>query len=223
VQSITAGGIGVLAFVSSRLSGRHLTQRQLYGVVLSVLGLVALAVSLAGGSDEGSGGSIAGILLWLGGTAGAALFTLSLGRPVLGVAVANGVAGGLFFAIGDVSTKVATDGGVRAAFVLTLIAGYTLGTALLQIGYQAGGALTVAGLATLLTNAVPIAAGTIVLHEPVPSGAMGGLRILAFAAVSVGAFLLARPEHAATGRPGQADSASRTAEAKASGASSGTK
>jgi hypothetical protein len=35
-----------------------------------------------------------------------------------------------------------------------LIVGYTLGTALLQIGYQAGGALTVAGLATLLTNAL---------------------------------------------------------------------
>ena len=29
------------------------------------------------------------------------------------------------------------------------------GTALLQIGYQAGGALTVVGLAMLLTNAVP--------------------------------------------------------------------
>ena len=54
------------------------------------------------------------------------------------------------------------------------LAGYALGTALLQIGYQSGGALTVAGLATLLTNALPIAAGTVVLDEPVPSGAYGG-------------------------------------------------
>jgi hypothetical protein len=52
----------------------------------------------------------------------------------------------------------------------------------------------VAGLATLLTNALPIAAGTIVLDEPVPSGAFGGLRLFAFTAVVVGAFLLARPE-----------------------------
>jgi hypothetical protein len=59
--------------------------------------------------------------------------------------------------------------------------------------YQRGGALTVAGLATLVTNALPIAAGTIVLHEPVPSGALGGLRILAFAAVTAGAILLATP------------------------------
>ena len=91
------------------------------------------------------------------------------------MAVAYGLAGGLFFAIGDLATKVATEGGARAAFVVALIVGYTLGTA-----------LTVAGLATLLTNAVPIAAGTIVLHEPVPGGAPGGLRVLAFGAVTAG-------------------------------------
>jgi hypothetical protein len=79
-------------------------------------------------------------------------------------------------------------------FVVPLIAGYSAGTALLQRGYQAGGALTVAGLATLLTNALPIAAGTVVLDEPVPSGAYGGLRVLAFAAVTAGAVLLARPD-----------------------------
>jgi hypothetical protein len=105
--------------------------------------------------------------------------------------VASGVAGGIFFSIGDISTKVATQGGVRIAFLVTLIIGYTLGTALLQLGYQAGDAVTVAGLATLLTNALPIAAGSIVLHEPVPSGAFGGVRVLAFAAVTAGAFLLA--------------------------------
>jgi hypothetical protein len=52
----------------------------------------------------------------------------------------------------------------------------------------------VAGLATLLTNALPIAAGSVVLDEPVPSGPLGGLRIAAFAAVVAGAALLARPE-----------------------------
>jgi len=77
---------------------------------------------------------------------------------------------------------------------VTLVLGYTLGTTLLQLGYQAGAALTVAGLATLLTNALPILAGTVVLGEPVPSGALGAVRILAFVAVSAGAVLLARPE-----------------------------
>jgi hypothetical protein len=200
VQSIAAGGIGVLAFVSARIAGRRLSRRELSGVLLSVLGLVALAVSLVGGSGKGGTGSTGAILLWLGVTAGVGLILLAVGREFGAVAVADGLAGGLFFSIGDVSTKVATQGGARVGFVVTLILGYTLGTALLQLGYQAGGALTVAGLATLLTNAVPIAAGTIVLDEPVPGGALGGLRVLAFVAVTIGAVLLARPEKPAEGR-----------------------
>ena len=194
VQSVAAGGIGILAYVSARIAGRRLNRREVTGVLASVLGLVALGVSLAGASGEGGKGSTAEILLWLGATAGAALLVLAVTRTLGSLAVGYGLAGGLFFSIGDVSAKVATEGGARAAFLVTLVVGYTLGTALLQIGYQAGGALTVAGLATLLTNAVPIAAGTVVLHEPIPEGALRGVRILAFAAVTLGAVLLARPD-----------------------------
>lgn len=194
VQSIAAGGIGVLAYVGERVSGRRLKPRQLVGVALSVGGLVALGVTLAKSSGQGGQGSIVGILLWLGGTAALAGITLLIGRRTGAIAISEGVAGGLFFSIGDFSTKLATQGGARTAFIITLIAGYTLGTSLLQLGYQRGGALTVAGLATLITNALPIAAGTIVLHEPIPAGVWGVLRIIAFAAVTAGAILLARPE-----------------------------
>lgn len=193
VQSVAAGGIGVLAYASAHFARRRLSRRELFGVLFSVFGLVTLAVSLIGGSGEGGNGGTVEILLWLGVTAGAALLLLLAGRRFNLVAVAYGLAGGLFFSIGDVSTKIATQGGARLLFVIPLIVGYTAGTALLQVGYQAGGALTVAGLATLLTNAIPIAAGTIVLHEPVPHGVLGGLRVLAFAAVTTGAVFLARP------------------------------
>jgi hypothetical protein len=154
-------------------------------------------VSLAGGTDEGTAGSLGQILLWLAATVGAAAVAVALGRTFGALAVAEGVAGGLFFSIGDISVKVATEGGARSAFAIGAIVGYALGTALLQLGYQRGGALTVAGLATLLTNALPIAAGTVVLSESVPSGALGGLRIVAFVAVTLGAILLARPDRAA--------------------------
>jgi hypothetical protein len=193
VQTVTAGGIGVLAYVSARVAGRRLSGRELYGVIASVGGLAALAVSLAGGSGEGGVGSIGLILLWLGLTAAVAVVLLAVARAVGGMAVAAGLAGGLFFSIGDISTKIVTQGGARIAFLATLVLGYTLGTALLQLGYQAGAALTVAGLATLLTNALPIAAGTVILNEPVPSGPLGVLRVFAFAAVVFGAILLARP------------------------------
>jgi hypothetical protein len=192
VQSIAAGGIGVLAFASARLAKRRLARVEIAGVLLSVLGLAALAVSLVGGKAKEGGGEIGPILLWLGVTAAVAVVFVVVGRRRWGAAVANGVAGGLFFSIGDISTKLATQGGARTAFAVLLLLGYFAGTGLLQLGYQAGAALTVAGLATLLTNALPIAAGMVVLDEPVPTGWLGAIRLVAFAAVVIGGVLLAR-------------------------------
>ena len=129
--------------------------------------------------------------------------------PRVGIpsAAARGLAGGLMFSIGDISTKVVTGGGVRFVFLVGVIGGYLAGTALLQSGYQEpdGAAIRVAGLATLVTNALPIAAGTLLLGEAFPGGALGAVRALAFAAVVVGAFLLTQedrppgPESAVTG------------------------
>jgi hypothetical protein len=202
VQSVAAGGIGVLAYVSARVRRQPLEERERKGALISVLGLVALAASLAGGSGAGGEGSSGQILLWLVATAAAAVAVLGFGGGI-GLGLTNGIAGGLFFSIGDISTEVATQGeGERLFFVIPVILGYTLGTWLLQLGYQHSEALAVAGVATLLTNALPIAAGTVVLDEPVPSGAFGGLRVLAFAAVTIGAIFLARPTK--TGAPQQA-------------------
>lgn len=198
VQSIGAGGIGVLAYVTARVSGRRLGRLHLIGVWLSALGLVLLAVSLTQSSGGGSRGSTVGILAWLGGTAALALFVLYIARGRGGMGVAQGVAGGLLFSIGDFSTKLVTQGGAHFAFVVTLVIGYTLGTSLLQLGYQRGSALTVAGLATLATNALPILAGTIVLREPVPTGWLGVARVIAYLAVVAGAILLAAPDPTGT-------------------------
>jgi drug/metabolite transporter (DMT)-like permease len=194
VQSVGAGGVGVLAYVSARIGGRRLTRREIVGAAVASGGLLLLGLSLLGGSDPGSAGSVARIALWLAVSSAAAVAILLASHRGRGRAAAAGVAGGILFSVGDISTKAATEGGIRLAFLVTLVVGYAAGTALLQVGYQAGSALTVAAPATLLTNALPIAAGTIVFDEPVPGGAYGGLRIAAFAAVTVGAFLLARPD-----------------------------
>src|SRR3989441_9407173 len=98
VQSVSAGGIGILALVSARMRRRRLGRHELAGVLVSMLGLLALAVSLAGGgTSEGTGGSTFEIVLWLAATAGAAVIALALGRRFGALAVAEGVAGGLFF------------------------------------------------------------------------------------------------------------------------------
>ena len=197
VQSVAAGGVGILAVATAKLAHRPLTRREAMGATFAVAGLVLLAISLTGGQASDARGSLAAIVLWLGVTVGAAILILSTGRAFFQRGVGDGIAGGLFFAVGDICTKICTEGGTRLVFIIPLVAGYLLGTSLLQIGYQSGAALTVAGLATLFTNAVPIAAGTVVLGEHIPSGALGVIRVIAFAAVTAGAILLARPE-----RPG---------------------
>jgi drug/metabolite transporter (DMT)-like permease len=194
VQSVAAGGIGILAVASARLGHRRLSRREKWGAAASVAGLLFLSLSLIGGADQGGHGSLVEIGLWLGGTCAAAALVLTVGRAFVGVAAADGIAGGLLFSCGDISTKVATQGGARAAFAVVAIMAYLLGTSLLQIGYQRGAALTIAGIATLLTNALPIAAGPVLLDETLPSGGLRVLRILAFATVVAGAILLARPQ-----------------------------
>jgi drug/metabolite transporter (DMT)-like permease len=100
---------------------------------------------------------------------------------------------------------MAVSGGLQnVAFLVCLIVFYGAGTAVLQAAFQRGGALTTAGLSTLLTNALPIAAGMVLFHEPLPSGWIGAVRVAAFAAVVAGAVLLAaRSKEAEPGRPGQ--------------------
>jgi hypothetical protein len=193
VQSVGAGGIGLLAFGSARMGSRRLARREAGGAAISALGLLALALSLSGGGAHSAAGSLAAIAVWLGGTAALAMLLLAAARRLVGPGAAFGIAGGLLFSVGDIATKVATQGGARIAFAVVLVAGYVLGTSLIQMGYQRGAALSVAGLATLATNALPIAAGTVLLHESVPGGVLGVLRILAFAAVVGGAIVLARP------------------------------
>src|SRR4051794_5691750 len=86
VQSINAGGIGVLAYVSARMARRELGRRELAGVIFSFLGLLALAVSLVGGSGAGGPWAAALILVWLRASAAAAIPLLLFGRAPLGAA-----------------------------------------------------------------------------------------------------------------------------------------
>jgi len=100
--------------------------------------------------------------------------------------------------------------------------GYVLGTSLLQIGYQRGAALTIAGIATLLTNALPIAAGPVLLDETLPHGGLRVLRIIRLRYGLGGAALLARPQPAGPRSAGpvaaSAGSARRVAATSSNGA-----
>ena len=71
-----------------------------------------------------------------------------------------------------------------------LLACHVVAFVALQLGFQRGGVLATAGLATLCTNALPIAAGTTLFGEGL--GSLPVVRVLAFACTVLGATLLAR-------------------------------
>ena len=192
VQATAAAGIGILAIMVSRFTHVPLTTRERIGAGVSVAGLALLGVSLFGAHSEGSGADYLWVAVWLLASVVAAVVCVSVLARVIGGGPAWGIAAGVLFAAGDVSTKMAVSGGIAdSAFLVCLIVFYAAGTAILQAGFQRGGALATAGLATLLTNALPIAAGMVLFHEPLPAGWVGVLRVVAFAAVVAGAFLLA--------------------------------
>jgi drug/metabolite transporter (DMT)-like permease len=192
VQAAAAGGIGILAIMVSRITHVPLTGREKVGAAVSVVGLALLGISLLSTHGEGSGATAVWVAIWLGASVVGAILCMTLGTRAIGPAAALGIASGILFAAGDVATKMAVSGGLAdVAFLVCLVVFYGAGTAVLQVAFQRGGALTTAGLSTLLTNALPIAAGTVLFHEALPSGLVGAARIAAFAAVIAGAVLLA--------------------------------
>jgi hypothetical protein len=190
VQAVSAGGIGLLALLARR-SGASVSPRERTGVLVATAGLGLLALSLAGGASAGRDGSVRAVGAWL--VASAILAALAaFGARALVPGAGLGLAAGVLYAAGDLATKAALAGGVWLALVAVVLAAHGGAFAVLQIGFQRGGALATAGTSTLLTNALPIAAGIVVFHEQLPGGTYAVLRIGAFAAVVAGAGMLTR-------------------------------
>lgn len=211
VQAVCASGIAVLAFATARGHPMQLAAHERLAVLIAFAGLVLLALSLVDTRQADHAPAWSSVTLWLGGSAAAALM-LAVSGSGLARGPALGLAAGLLFAGGDISAKVVVYGGLWLVALLSLVVCYALGTSILQGSFQHGDALTGAGLATLATNAVPIAAGFIIFGEQLPHGPKGTLQLAAFASLVVSAAILARvpPPHAAR-RPGPRDAGARRA------------
>ncbi len=194
VQSVSAGGIGVLALLAWRIGGARPAPRELIALGFALLGLVALALSLASSSPQSQHGSLPAVLVWVGGSVVLAAAIVGTGARFVRAGAVFGIAAGVLYAAGDVATKAAVGGGARLGLVVALLACHGLAFVVLQLGFQRGGVLATAGLASLFTNAVPIAAGLALFGEGLPAGWPGIVRAVAFAAVVVGGAGLARGE-----------------------------
>jgi hypothetical protein len=199
VQAVSAGGIGVLALLVVRTSGVRLRRAEWGGVAAATAGLALLGVSLSSGAGStGHHGSAAAVGLWVAVSVVVAGLAAGPVAPLLAGGAGFGIAAGVLYAAGDVATKAAVGGGVAVLFTLVVLACHGLGFVTLQLGFQRGGALATAGLSTLALNSLPIVAGATVFGESLPGGALGLLRLVAFACVVFGAALLSRADGAST-------------------------
>jgi hypothetical protein len=194
VQSVSAGGLGLLAVLAQRASGERLPRREWIGVGMAIAGLIFLSISLADASTRATHGSWASLSGWFVISWFGVLLFLGPAASLLAPGAAWGISAGLMYAAADVGTKGAWQGGLFLLVIMPVWACHGLAFTMIQMGFQRGRALATAGLSSFCTNALPIAAGIIVYHEHVPGGALGVLRVLAFGCIVIGAAAVARRE-----------------------------
>ena len=200
VQSVVASGVAVLAFATARGHPSRLARHEQLAVVLAVAGLILLALSLVGATPSDEHPPVIGIIIWMSACAGGAVLLMGV-RTRIARAAALGLAAGLLLADGDISAKLVGYGGMWLVAVASLIVAYAVGTSVLQWAYQRGDALTAAGMATLATNAIPIAAGFVLFGENLPRGTRAVLQVASFSCLVVSAVALSRQQAPRSSEP----------------------
>jgi uncharacterized membrane protein len=207
VQTVSAGGLALLAVLAQREEGSPLPRREWIGVGLAVTGLIFLSVSLAGGSSGSSSGSWIAVVLWFAASAVAVAISAGPAARHLAPGAGLGIAAGITYAAADVGTKEAVHGGWIVLFALPVWACHGIAFVLIQLSFQRGRALATAGLSSFCTNALPIAGGLLIYHENAPPGILGALRFVAFACVVLGAAFVARREGVPVEAPARSEQA----------------
>ncbi|HTW97925.1 MAG TPA: hypothetical protein VMD59_04065, partial [Acidimicrobiales bacterium] len=204
VQGVAAAGIGVLGVLAARVGKVALSGHEQLAVGAALIALILLATSVglhpANHRQRQTPWSLIaamGVLVLIGGIVVVVALRLANWGSALGAV------SGICYAIGDVATKAAIDRDGWVFVALLLLANF-VGFCLTQLSFQRGSALATAGVAIVLTSALPIAVAVIVFGEKLPSGPLGPARALALVIAIAAAGVLAASPHRP---PGGADGA----------------
>ena len=205
VQAFVAGGLALLAPIATRWFGQTLTRPESVAVAVMAIGLAALAL---GAQEPRAGAGLPGAGLGLFLTGSAVVAGVVATRRA---AVSLAVAGGLLYGAADTAIKALTlvnshhglGAAVTSAWLPFAIA-FTAGAFFaFQRALQLGPPVASIVLMTAATYVVSIAAGLLVLSEPIGHGAIGIVHLAAFAAVVGAACVLAPAQtRLADQRPG---------------------
>jgi drug/metabolite transporter (DMT)-like permease len=208
VQVVLSSGLVLLAVMADRLFGFKVGKRQWWGLALTFVGLVLLAVTLPASHGAHSGFSVSAMVAFEAGLFGlGALFIMGprLGGKSEHHGVMLAAAAGILFGVCNLGVKALTgvvgDGLLAVALSpwtwVALMASATAFYASAR-SLQVGDAVAVIAITGTAANIATIAGGIIVFGDPIPGDTLGiVVQAVAFVLVIVASALTPAPMRAA--------------------------
>ncbi|MDX6729346.1 MAG: hypothetical protein QOK49_4151 [Baekduia sp.] len=211
VQVVLAGGVVMIGVMADRLFGVKVGNRQWWGLALTCLGLVLLAVTFPGGHHDGahshfSTPAMIAFEAGLFGIGGLLIMGPRVGAPAEHHGVMLGAAAGVLFGVSDVSIKALTGIAGNEGIVGLLTSPWTGVTIAASVaaffssarGLQDGDAVSVIAITGTAANITTVAAGILVFGDPLPGSTVGiVLQAVAFLLVIVASAMTPVPRAAA--------------------------
>ncbi len=209
VQVVLSSGLVLLAVMADRLFGFKVGKRQWWGLALTFLGLVLLAITLPASHGQHGSFSVSAMVAFEAGLFG--LGALCIMSPRLGGrAEHHGImlaaAAGILFGVCNLGVKALTgvvgDGGVVAVllspWMWVALAGSATAFYASARSLQVGDAVAVIAITGTAANIATIAGGLIVFGDPLPGDTLGiVVQAVAFVLVIAASALTPAPVRAA--------------------------
>jgi multidrug transporter EmrE-like cation transporter len=206
VQVVLAGGVVMIGVMADRIFGVSVGNRQWWGLALTCLGLVLLAVTFPtnhhGAHSNFSTPAMIAFEAGLFGIGGLLIMGPRVGAPAQHHGVMLGAAAGVLFGVSDVAIKaltgIAGDEGLlniaASPWLYVTIAASVAAFFSSARGLQDGDAVPVIAITGTAANVTTVAAGIIVFGDPLPGSTTGiVLQALAFVLVIVASALTPAP------------------------------
>jgi hypothetical protein len=208
VQAVLSAGLVLLAVMADRMFGFSVGKRQWWGLGLTAVGLVLLAVTLPASHGSHSSFSFGVMAAFEAGLLGlGALFIMGpkLGGPAEHHGVMLAAAAGILFGVCNVGVKaltgIAGDGALAvllSPWMWVALTGSAAAFYASARSLQTGDAIAVIAITGTAANIASIAGGIVVFGDPMPGTALGiVLQSVAFVLVIVASALTPAPVRAA--------------------------
>jgi multidrug transporter EmrE-like cation transporter len=214
VQVVLAGGVVMIGVMAQRLFGVEVGNRQWWGLALTCLGLILLAVTFPHSSESAhSSFSTPAMIAFeagLFGIGGLLIMGPRVGAPAHHHSAMLCAAAGVLFGVSDVAIKALTGIGGHHGLVGVVTSPWLAVTVSASVaaffasarGLQDGDAVSGIALTGTAANITTVAAGIIVFGDPLPGSTVGiVLQALAFLLVIVASAMTPEPRSAEGGAP----------------------